>query len=89
MNANFIVGLGEQVLWMVVKLAGPLLLASLVVGLAVSVFQATTQLQEPTLAFVPKIIAVMAALVVLGPWMLVTLTDFARQILGNLTSFIQ
>ncbi|RIV29373.1 flagellar biosynthetic protein FliQ [Alicyclobacillaceae bacterium I2511] len=89
MDANFIIGLGAQVMWTVVKLTGPILGFGLVVGLVVSLFQATTQIQEQTLAFVPKIAAVMLALLIFGPWMLATLIDFAHQILANLNSFIQ
>lgn len=89
MDANFIVGLGEQVMWLVVKLTGPVLALGLAVGLIVSIFQATTQIQEQTLAFVPKIAAVIIALLVFGPWMLATMIDFASNILGNLMSFVQ
>ncbi len=89
MDAGFIIGLGAQVMWIVVKLTAPILGFGLVVGLVVSLFQATTQIQEQTLAFVPKIAAVMLALLIFGPWMLATLIDFAHQILANLNSFIQ
>lgn len=89
MDANFIVGLGEQIMWLVVRLTGPILVVGLAVGLLVSIFQATTQIQEQTLAFVPKIAAVMIVLVVFGPWMLTTMIDFTSQILGNLMSFVQ
>jgi flagellar biosynthetic protein FliQ len=89
MDANFVMGLGAQVVWVVLKLAGPILGLGLAVGLVVSVFQAATQIQEQTLAFVPKIAAVIVALLLFGPWMLATLTDFAHQILGNLNAFIQ
>ncbi|GMA49024.1 flagellar biosynthetic protein FliQ [Alicyclobacillus contaminans] len=89
MNATFVLGLGAQVMWMVVKLTAPVLGFGLAVGLLVSIFQATTQIQEQTLAFVPKIVAVIVALLIFGPWMLATMLDFSRNILGNLNSFIQ
>jgi flagellar biosynthetic protein FliQ len=89
MDANFIIGLGAQVMWLVVKLTAPILGFGLAVGLLVSIFQATTQIQEQTLAFVPKVAAVMIALLLFGPWMLSTVLDFSHQILGNLTSFVQ
>jgi len=89
MDANFIVGLGEQVMWLVVKLTGPILAFGLVVGLLVSIFQATTQIQEQTLAFVPKIAAVIVAMLIFGPWMLSSLIDFSQHILGNLMAFVQ
>ncbi|MDQ0190544.1 flagellar biosynthesis protein FliQ [Alicyclobacillus cycloheptanicus] len=89
MDANFIIGLGAQVMWLVIRLTGPILLFGLVVGVLVSIFQATTQIQEQTLAFVPKIAAVIVALLIFGPWMLSILLSFSQQILGNLNSFIQ
>jgi flagellar biosynthesis protein FliQ len=89
MDANFIIGLGAEVMWIVVKLTGPILGFGLVIGLLVSMFQATTQIQEQTLAFVPKIAAVIIALLLFGPWMLGTLLDFSQQIFANLNSFIQ
>ncbi|MMZ68060.1 Flagellar biosynthetic protein FliQ [compost metagenome] len=57
-------------------------------GLIVSVFQATTQIQEQTLAFVPKIVAVLLALLMFGPWILTTLVDFTYGILNNLSNYI-
>jgi flagellar biosynthesis protein FliQ len=89
MDANFIIGLGAQVMWLVVKLTAPVLGFGLAVGLLISVFQATTQIQEQTLAFVPKVAAVIIALLLFGPWMLSSLLDFSQQILGNLVSFVQ
>jgi flagellar biosynthetic protein FliQ len=89
MDANFIIGLGAEVMWVVVKLTGPILAFGLVIGLLVSMFQATTQIQEQTLAFVPKIAAVIIALLLFGPWMLGTLLDFSNKIFANLNSFIQ
>lgn len=89
MDANFIVGLGAQVMWIIVKLTAPVLGFGLAVGLLISIFQATTQIQEQTLAFVPKIAAVIIALLVFGPWMLATLLSFSSGILGQLNTFIQ
>ena len=70
MSADFIIRLAEQGVYIVLIVCGPLLLLSLVVGLVVSIFQAATQIQEQTLAFVPKIVAVLLGLVLFGPWML-------------------
>lgn len=89
MSANFIIGLGAQVMWLVVKVTAPILGFGLAVGLLVSIFQATTQIQEQTLAFVPKVAAVMIALLIFGPWMLSSMLDFTHQILDNLVSFVQ
>ena len=70
MNTDVVISLATQAMNVAFKVAMPLLLAGLVVGLVVSVFQAVTQIQEQTLAFIPKIVAIAAVLVILGPWML-------------------
>jgi flagellar biosynthetic protein FliQ len=70
MNTDVVISLATQAMNVAFKVAMPLLLAGLVVGLVVSVFQAVTQIQEQTLAFIPKIIAIAAVLVIAGPWML-------------------
>lgn len=89
MNAAFVMGLGTQIMWLVVKLTAPILIMGLAVGLLVSIFQATTQIQEQTLAFVPKIIAVIVALLVFGPWMIASLVSFSQSVLGNLMQFVK
>jgi len=89
MNANFIMGLGAQVMWIVIKLTAPMLAFGLAAGLLISIFQATTQIQEQTLAFIPKVAAVIIALLLFGPWMLTTILDFTTQVLSNLMSFVQ
>ena len=69
-------------------ISGPLLIIALVVGLLVSIFQATTQIQEQTLAFVPKIVAVLLGLVIFGPWMLSHMTSYTSDIFSNLIRYI-
>ena len=71
------------------QLSMPILLLSLVVGVIVSLFQAVTQIQEQTLTFVPKIIVLVAALVVLGPWMLHTMVGFTAGLFASLPRVIQ
>ena len=66
----------RQALWTVIRLAAPLLLTSLGVGLIIAIFQAATQIHEQTLTFVPKVIAIAFLLLVLGGWMLTNLQDF-------------
>lgn len=88
MSGDFIIGLASQAVFTVLKAAAPLLIAGLLVGLLVSIFQATTQIQEQTLAFVPKIAAVLVALLIFGPWILSTLVEFAYGILNNLYKYI-
>lgn len=89
MSEAFVVQVGRDALTTVLLVSAPMLLLGLVVGLLVSILQATTQIQEQTLAFIPKIVAVMAGIVVFGPWMLGVLLDFARGILGNLHTFVR
>ena len=69
-------------------LCAPLLGIGLLVGLIVSIFQATTQIQEQSLQFIPKLVAIFVAMIVVGPWMLSLLLDYTRGILGNLSTFI-
>ncbi|GGH17684.1 flagellar biosynthesis protein FliQ [Paenibacillus segetis] len=88
MSSEFIIGLAGQAVFTVLKVSAPMLLIGLVVGLIISIFQATTQIQEQTLAFVPKIIAVLLALLLFGPWILSTLVDFTYGIFNNLASYI-
>ncbi|MGN7453810.1 flagellar biosynthesis protein FliQ [Paenibacillus pasadenensis] len=88
MNSDFIIGLAGQAVLVVLKASAPMLILGLVVGLVISIFQATTQIQEQTLAFVPKIVAVFAALLLFGPWILSTLVDFTYNLLNNLHHYI-
>ncbi|TQR45808.1 flagellar biosynthesis protein FliQ [Paenibacillus popilliae] len=88
MSAEFIMGLAGQAVFTVLKVAAPMLVVALVVGLLISIFQATTQIQEQTLAFVPKIVAVMIVVLLFGPWILTTLVDFTHNILNNLHHYI-
>ena len=76
MTQDFVVDLGREAVYTVLLVAGPLLAGSILVGLAISIFQATTQIQEQTLTFVPKIITMLVLLVVLSSWMLNILTNF-------------
>lgn len=69
MDESVILDVGNQALYLIVYLAAPLLLSALAIGLLVSIFQAATQIQEQTLSFIPKLIALAATLVIMGPWM--------------------
>ena len=78
MTPQMVVSIGREALMLTIMVSGPLLLFGLVVGLAISIFQAVTQIQEMTLTFIPKILAVALALLVFLPWMINLLTDFAN-----------
>ncbi|ADU30743.1 flagellar biosynthesis protein FliQ [Evansella cellulosilytica] len=88
MNQETVISLAERGVYTVIMIAGPLLITALAIGLLVSIFQATTQIQEQTLAFIPKIVGVLVALIVFGPWMLSIIISFAEQIFSNLHHFI-
>jgi len=89
MSESMIIELGQQTMFTILILSAPMLLIGLIVGLAVSIFQATTQIQEATLAFIPKIIAVLGSLVVFGPWLLSIIIDFTLKLYTNMNNFIQ
>jgi len=89
MNPDLVVSLGQKALEMAILLAMPVLLATFLVGLVVSVFQAATQIQEMTLAYIPKIVAAMVTIFLLGGWMMGKLVDFTREILVNIPIWIR
>jgi flagellar biosynthetic protein FliQ len=86
---GMIVSIGRDALLTILLVAAPLLGIGMIVGLLVSIFQATTQIHEQTLAFVPKIVAVLIAMVAFGPWMLTKLIDFTSNLLVNLPNYIR
>ncbi|NHM29808.1 flagellar biosynthesis protein FliQ [Neobacillus terrae] len=88
MSPETVISIAERGIYTVLMVCGPLMLIALVVGLIISIFQATTQIQEQTLAFVPKIIAVMLGIVFFGPWMLSHMLSYASEIFSNLTRFV-
>lgn len=88
MSGDLVIQLGQQALWIVIIVSAPMLGLGLLVGLAVSVFQATTSIQEQTLAFIPKIIAVFVAILLFGPWMLRIMVEYITNLLVNLPSYI-
>ncbi len=84
MTQDFIIYLGKEAVYTILLLSGPLLGTSLLIGLLISIFQATTQIQEQTLTFVPKIIMVFISLIIFGPWMLNLLVAFTTNIISNI-----
>lgn len=81
-------GLAQDAIRTVLYVSAPMLLISLIVGLVVSVIQAVTQIQEATLAFVPKIIAVFLSLLLFGPWIIKLMTQLATDLLTNINLYI-
>ncbi|MGD0152377.1 MAG: flagellar biosynthesis protein FliQ [Thermacetogeniaceae bacterium] len=80
MTEGYVVTLGQNALYTALLIAAPLLGISLIIGLVVGIFQATTQLQDQTLSFVPKIIAVLVAVVLLAPWMMKIMDSFTQNL---------
>lgn len=88
MSQEMVISLARDALSLVLLLSAPALGLGLIVGLAISILQATTQIQEQTLTFVPKIIAVFVGLLIFGKWMLTLLVGYASNIFGNLTNLV-
>jgi len=88
MNAQTVISLVQQALEILVLVSAPLLLTALAVGLLISVFQAATQINEMTLAFIPKLLAMFLGVILAGPWMLSTLIDFTRQLFTSIPQII-
>ena len=88
MSGDLVIQLGQEALIVVLIVSAPMLGLGLAVGLAVSVFQATTSIQEQTLAFIPKIIAVFVAILIFGPWMLRIMVEFFSGIFISLPARI-
>jgi flagellar biosynthetic protein FliQ len=80
MDQDTVVNLATQAMTLALKIAGPILLVGLVIGLVVSIFQAVTQIQEQSLSFIPKIVALAALIIILGPWMLDQLVTYAQNL---------
>lgn len=83
------IGLGRDAMFVCFMVAAPVLLVSMIVGLIISIIQAVTQIQEPTLTFIPKIIASAIAILFFGPFMLALLTDFTSRIFIHVKDFIK
>ena len=84
-----LIGLGVETFKLALMISLPMLMAGLVAGLLISIFQATTQINEMTLSFVPKIILVVVVIIFLMPWMMGQMIDFTEQILNMIPTFIQ
>jgi flagellar biosynthetic protein FliQ len=88
MTPEAVLTYGRQAMEMLITVCAPVLLTALVVGLAVSLFQAVTQINEATLSFLPKLVAVLATLGIAGPWMTAMLVDWIRRVLLSIPSVV-
>lgn len=84
MDNSFVIEITNQAMKVTLMLAAPMLLGALVVGIMVSLFQAVTQINEQTLSFIPKILVIVMALVLMSPWMMETMTSFTRDLYINI-----
>jgi len=89
MTEELIIKLGQDAMRTTAMIAGPILIATLIIGLAVSIFQALTQINEATLTFIPKILVVAAVIVIAGPWMLDIMTSYTVHLFENIASFVR
>ncbi len=88
MNPQSVITLGQQALYVMLMISAPMLIAALLVGLLVSILQAATQINEMTLSFIPKLLAMLAALVIAGPWMITFYVDYVRRLYESIPSAI-
>ena len=88
MTPEYIVKLGQDTMLLVLHVAGPILVVALIVGLAVSIFQAVTQIHEMTLTFIPKILAVAVVLMFMLPWMIRKLVDFTVALMSSIPTIV-
>jgi flagellar biosynthetic protein FliQ len=89
MTEEIVLSLGRDAIWTTIALAAPLLIASLVVGLVVSIFQAVTQINEATLTFIPKMLAIAVVLVILAPWMTQMITSYTTDLFNSLPNYVR
>ena len=86
---EYIIAIAKQALFLSLVITAPPVMVALLVGLTISIVQATTQIQEMTLTFVPKLVAVVLTLAMAGPWMLVQLITFANTVLGSIPTYVK
>ena len=88
MDAGDIISIGIQTVWIIIKTSVPILLVSMIVGLIISLLQTLTSIQEQTLTFVPKLLAIMLALMIMGPWLLNEIVSYMNILWGSFAQYI-
>lgn len=89
MTVNDVTTIAEEAIYTIIKCAAPMLLVSLIVGLAVSIFQTVTSIQEQTLTFVPKVLAIFLALIIMGHWIMNNMVEFMTGLWTDFNRFIR
>lgn len=88
MTAETVMTMTYQAMKVALAMAGPLLIITLIVGLVISIFQAATQINEMTLSFIPKLLAMCGVLVLLGPWLIGIMVDYIRQLISQIPGLV-
>ncbi|MDY2790270.1 MAG: flagellar biosynthesis protein FliQ [Lachnospiraceae bacterium] len=88
MTAEVIVDIARDAIWTIIKCSAPMLLISLVIGLIISIFQTVTSIQEQTLTFVPKFIAIMAIVIIAGNWILTQLSEYIIELFNSFVTYV-
>ena len=88
MTPEVVMNIGRQAIEVTLLLSGPMLLAALVIGLIISIFQAATQINEQTLSFIPKLLGMLLTLILAGPWMLQMMVDYIRRLFESIPQII-
>jgi len=88
MNSETVMGITYQAMKVALTMAVPLLLTALIVGLVIAVFQAATQINEMTLSFIPKLLAMCGVLALIGPWLIGVMTDYIRELFGQIPGLV-
>lgn len=89
MGQGDVIQIAQQAIYTALMLAAPMLGFGLIVGILISIFQAATQINEQTLVFIPKVLAVIAALIIFGPWMMNTMMEFTTQLFANINMMVR
>lgn len=89
MSSGEVITIARETIWVIVKTAVPVLLISMIVGLIISLFQTLTSIQEQTLTFVPKLLAILITLMVMGTWMLNEIVEFMNGLWGSFSQYIR
>lgn len=89
MENEYVIEVTQQAMKITLMLAAPMLIGALVVGVLVSIFQAVTQIQEQTLSFIPKILVIVAALVIFSPWMMETMTSYTKELFLSIPELVR
>ena len=88
MNEDIILGISGRAMKITAMLGGPMLLGALVIGMAISIFQSVTQINEQTLAFIPKVLVIGFSLIIFGPWMIELITNFTRELVIDIPNIV-